>query len=313
MGYATVEIGERDCLVAFGDADLVSLAADALRRSAWGADQPDARRGSRLAATEHPDRVMLHDERVGGVCLLPRSALRSLAVAALTALAARELLAARVATAAVIGTGAPVAGLLTALVNHVVNLGEVALWPSHGEQGWPTPQLTAHAADRGLMLSRPVELDRALLGTDLVVLAPGLPAAAYRQVELGMLARGAVLVNATGEPPAESLARAVGRILVDDLSAVGERERERVAVPVRAGYRVAPEPMALGDQLCRPRAGREFAGESVLVDLRGVPGLEVALASRLYEIALVRGLGVVRHGLLTRDGGRLCAPTPSMN
>ncbi|KJS52850.1 hypothetical protein VM98_28790 [Streptomyces rubellomurinus subsp. indigoferus] len=309
MGYATVEIDERDCLVAFGDADLVALAAEALRRSALGADQPDARRGSRLAATEHPERVMLHDERVGGVCLLPRAVLRSLAVAAMAALAARELLAARVATAAVIGTGAPVAGLLTALVNHVVNLGEVALWPSHGEQGWPTPKLTAHAADRGLMLSRPVELERALLGTDLVVLAPGLPEATYRKVELGMLARGAVLINATGEQPAESLTRAVGRILVDDLSAA----RERTAVPVRAGYRVAPEPMALGEQLCRPRAGWEFAGESVLVDLRGVPGLEVALASRLYEIALVRGLGVVRHGLLGSKGGQLCAPTPGMN
>lgn len=301
MGYATVEIDERDCLVAFGDVDLVALASEALRRSVLGAESPDLRRGSALTATGNQDRVLLQDERVGGVCVLPRSVLRSFAVAALTALAAQELLAARVATATVIGTGAPVAGLLTALVNHVVNLGEVALWPGKAQQGWPTPKLAAHAAERGLMLSRPVELDRALLGTDLVVLAPGAEEAA-RRVDLGMLARGAVLVNATGEAPAEKLTRSVGRLFTDGPRPVSTLPAE----PVRLGRasRPAPEPMALGELLRRPRAGWESAGwesggESVLVDLQGVPGLEVALASRLYEIALVRGLGVVRHGLLT--------------
>ncbi|MFI6153775.1 hypothetical protein ACIBCA_13865 [Kitasatospora sp. NPDC051170] len=304
MGYATVEIDERDCLVAFGDADLVALASEALRRSVLGAESPDLRRGSTLTAAASPDRVMLQDERVGGVCVLPRSILRSLAVAALTALAARELLAARVATATIIGSGAPVAGVLTALVNHVVNLGEVALWPGEGEQGWPTPKLAAHAAERGLMLSRPVELDRALLGTDLVVLAPGVDEAVHRQVDLGMLARGAVVVNASGQAPTEELTRTVGRVITDVPRPVA------VAEPVRLGRasRPAPEPVPLGELLRQPRAGWEFAGESVLVDLQGVPGLEVALASRLYEIALVRGLGVVRHGLLGSEGGQLCAP-----
>ncbi|WP_031075201.1 hypothetical protein [Streptomyces sp. NRRL WC-3742] len=303
MGYATVEIDERDCLVAFGDADLVALASEALRRSVLGAESPDLRRGSTLTPADRPDRVMLQDERVGGVCVMPRTVLRSLAVAALTALAARELLAARVATATIIGSGAPVAGVLTALVNHVVNLGEVALWPGEGEQGWPTPKLAAHAAERGLMLSRPVELDRALLGTDLVVLAPGVEAV-HRQVDLGMLARGAVVVNASGEAPTEELTRAVGHVITDVPRPVA------VAEPVRAGRasRPAPGPVALGELLRRPRAGWEFAGESVLVDLQGVPGLEVALASRLYEIALVRGLGVVRHGLLGSERGQLCAP-----
>lgn len=276
-----LHLGEADLLTAFADLDAVGFADESLRRAALNVEFPDAASGSRCTGIGGPASglVLLHDERIGGLCVLPAAGLTVLRAACHTALAARELLVARVATAAVVGAGSAVVAQLTALALSVANLSEVVVCPARGhEPGWPTGRLARHAAEQGIALSFTRTAQRALLGADLVVLATGATAAMCEDVDAHLLARGALLVNATGSALPARLARRADQIFVD--------------APIAEGGRVS-----LGRLLHGEGPGRLRDDSLVVVDLFGPPVPDVALASRLHEIALRHGLGGVLDDL----------------
>ncbi|MFI8291546.1 hypothetical protein ACIGBL_20660 [Streptomyces sp. NPDC085614] len=112
--------------------------------------------------------------------------------------AARGRLAAGALSATVLGPGAAVA--LGVLARELVGLVSVTVHPAPVPEPphWPDAESASYAAREGIVLTAEASLDRALLGADLVVFAPGAHRPVLSPVRLRALsAPGSVVLDLT--------------------------------------------------------------------------------------------------------------------
>lgn len=208
------------------------------------------------------------------VCVAPAAILRTAQTAALAALAARELLVPGGVTVAMLGTPGQVQRQLSVIARHVPDISHIAVWASGPEGvGRLDPELVDQLDLSGIGLSIAPTIENAVFGANLVIVAgDGTNGADLECLELGHLARGTVLVNATGHNLPGTPVDELNRVYVDDI----------------------------GQLLAGRFSARRGTGEVVRVELfGGADELNVELAYRIYRAALRRGLGV--H-ILTNGG-----------
>jgi len=121
-------------------------------------------------------------------------------------------------------------------------------------------------------------------------------------LRIGKLARGALLINATGQDLPAELIDQVDQVYVDDLGLLDSYPDRHVVLthlaeptPSTAAMRRGAGPRIAGDlaQLLTGRhSGRRRASDIVLVELLGAHELNADLAYRIYEVAAHTGLGV---------------------
>ena len=110
---------------------------------------------------------------------------------------ARGRLAAGALSVTVLGPGA--AATLGVLARELVGLVSVTVHPAPAsEPHWPDAESASYAAREGIVLTAEAALDRALLGADLVVFAPGAHRPVLSPVRLRALsAPGSVVLDLT--------------------------------------------------------------------------------------------------------------------
>lgn len=248
------------------------------------------------------DQVLVEDLRSGSKCLLPASSLRMVRAAGLTALTARELLTRGVVTAAVLGSGPATQLQLTLNTRYVPDISHIAIatW-STGDGGTPVePEVLDELELAGIGLSISDSVEEAVFGANLVIVVGGRP----EGLELGHLARGALLINTEGRDLPHDLVNGVDQIYVDD-AALLEANPERYFVKMHlaaSGNSDWPRPhngshhrrhidADLGQVLTGARPGRRNIDDILLVELLSVHVLDVWLACRLHRAARERGLG----------------------
>ncbi len=205
-----------------------------------------------------------------GGLVLTTAGLRAVRGAALTAVAARLFLSPNVVTGTVLGSGVAARLHVAALARHVPGVSHIAV---HAEDAAPAG-LADELERAGIGLTVTERGADAVFGANLVVLADRYtPAAGW---DAGQLARGAVVVNATGAPPPHGVHEQAGQVFVDD------RRLAPWTGPVAAD---------LGQVLAGTHAGRMPQEGVVLVDLLGAATGGLWLAFHLYQAALRRGLG----------------------
>ncbi|TDV41087.1 hypothetical protein [Actinophytocola oryzae] len=239
------------------------------------------RNGTELVLLDHPD--------ASGPCVLPAQSLRSAQVAALTAVAAREMLVSGGVTTALLGPGGDLQPQLEVIARHVPDISHVALCGVKTVDELD-PRVVDHLQLSGIQLSLKPTVAEVVFGANLVI-APNHPSAArdLAEVRIGQLARGTLLVNATGEDTPAEIVDQVDEIYVDDLGLL-EHYPDRTVVGAHL-----TEPRIAGDLaqlLTGQHACRRRSGDIVLVELLGVPELNADLAFRIYEVATHSGLGV---------------------
>jgi ornithine cyclodeaminase/alanine dehydrogenase-like protein (mu-crystallin family) len=221
----------------------------------------------------HSEPVVLEHPVEMPVCVASATTLRTAQKAALAALAARELLVPGGVTVAMLGTTEQVQQQLAVISRHVPDISHVALWAGGPDGvGRLDPELVDQLDLSGIGLSVASSIPDAVFGANLVIAAgDDSNKADLESLELGHLARGTVLVNATGHDLPGTQVDEVNQVYVDDI----------------------------GQLLAGGRTGHRRAGEVVRVELVGVDELNVELAYRIYRAALQRGLGVQ---ILTNGG-----------
>ncbi len=249
------------------------------------ARSPDA--GPELAVLSGPDAA----PRLA----LPTADLRACRRAALTTLAARLLLAPGVVTVTVLGAGMAAHVQSAMLIRWLPDVSHVAV---HSSMASPIPpELARRFASASIGLTLAASVDDAVFGATLVVVAGDEPPVLRRT----RLARGAVVVNASGrELPAE-LVDGVSEVYVDDLALLSGQPRRYLAtgaaVPdlapgprrrpaTRRRRRVAGD---LRQVLTGVDAGRSRLDDVLLVELLSADKLDARLACRVCEAAA--GLG----------------------
>ena len=237
--------------------------------------------GTELVLLDHPDAT--------GPCVLPAQSLRSSQVAALAAVAAREMLVPGGVTMAMLGPAADTQPQLAVVARHVPDISHVALFlGTEARAEGVEPRLVDQLELSGIQLSVAGSVADAVFGANLVI-ATSNPTDALDLADLrpGRLARGALLINATGEGlPADLVAR-VDQVFVDDLGLLDGHPR---GVGTRLADRVIDGDLA--QLLTGQHAGRRHPGDLVLVELLCAHELNADLAFRIYEVATQTGLGV---------------------
>ena len=246
------------------------------------------RNGSELVMLDHPDATIR--------CVMPAHSLRASFAAALAAVAARELLASGGVTVAMLGSTETTQFQLSVIARHVPDISHVALCLAEGPRA-VEPKLADQLELSGIGWSVVRTPADAVFGANLVIAADyGAARQDLGSLRLGQLARGAVLVNATGKDLPADLVDQVDEVFVDD-SGLLEDHRDRRVVANHlsgttrrgdAGGRIAAD---LSQLLLGRHAGRLRTDDVVLVELLGVNDLNAELAYRIYEGATRTGLG----------------------
>lgn len=234
--------------------------------------------------------VVLEYPEDSPVCVMSATSLRAARAAALAALAARELLIPGGVTVAVLGITGPVQSQLALIARHVPDISHVALWtPDVEGSGRLDPELVDQLELSGIGLSVAPSVTEAVFGANLVFAGgdgtchedPDKVADEHTaHLGLGHLARGTVLVNATGRNLPSALLGEVDRVYVDDLGLLAADRDRRVGA-------------ALSDlaQMLTGKNSYRQADDVVLVELLGAGELNVEFAYRIYQAAWERGLG----------------------
>ncbi|PRY35769.1 hypothetical protein [Umezawaea tangerina] len=245
--------------------------------------------------------AVLEDTATGERCALPAVALRAYRAAALTALAARQLLAPGVVTASVIGSGLAAQLQLMVIARHVPDVSHVAVCALTGDRGLPVSTRVVDQLDHaGIGLAVTTHVDEAVFGANLVAVT-GFDADVMR---IDHLAKGAVLVNATGNDLPEHLVDGANQVYVDDpalLDSAGHRHFARRRPSTEdtvcgarrhdGARRERGIESDLGTVLTGAHPGRTRLDHVLLVELLGTTALDLALASLVHRAALVLGLG----------------------
>lgn len=249
------------------------------------------RNGSELVLLDHPEAT--------GPCVVPAQSLRSSHAAALAAVAARELLVSGGVTMAMLGPAEDVQPQLSVVARQVPDISHVALCGATMGTREIEPKLVDQLQLSGIELSVVSTVEEAVFGANLVV-AAGHPTTVgdLTGLRIGGLARGTLLINATGHDLPTDLVDRVDQVYVDDLGLLDTYPDRHVVTT----HRATPPP---GTATMRPRItgdlaqlltckdpGRRLASDIVLVELLGVHELNADLAYRIYEVATRTGLGV---------------------
>lgn len=250
------------------------------------------RNGSELVLLDHPEAT--------GPCVVPAQSLRSSHAAALAAIAARELLVSGGVTMAMLGPAEDVEPQLSVVVRQVPDISHVALCSA----AMGTKEVAAKLVDQlqlsGIELSVVPTVEEAVFGANLVVATsnPATTAGDLTGLRICALARGTLLINATGRDLPTDLVDRVDQVYVDDLGLLETYpDRQVVTTHLAAATTgtAAMRPRITGDlaQLLTCQGpGQRRAGDIVLVELLGVHELNADLAYRIYEVATRTGLGV---------------------
>lgn len=232
------------------------------------------RNGTELVLLDHPDAT--------GPCVLPAQSLRSSQVAALAAVAARELLVAGGVTMGVIGPAGDIQAQLSLVARHVPDISHVGLYggPATGLSDIG-PRLIDQLELSGIQLSVVTTVAQAVFGANLVIATDH-----AAELKAGQLARGGLLVNATGTDLPADLVDRVDQVFVDDLGLLADYP-DRHVTGTESG--IAGD---LARLLADQHADRRRTGDLVLVELLGARELNADLAFRIYEVATQTGLGV---------------------
>ncbi|OLF11279.1 hypothetical protein [Actinophytocola xanthii] len=255
--------------------------------------------GPRPADAQVVDLVVLEHPPGTETCLVPAESLRLAGSAALAALAARALLVPGGITVAVVGTPGPSQPQLSVIARHVPDISHVALCLTGIAR---TTQLEPELLDQlqlsGIGLSVVDTASDAVFGANLVLVAGDTPRADLAELRLGRLARGAVLINATGRDLPATLVDRADQVVVDDLALLSTNGHRYVVAAHRAALAAhhAPRIAAdLGQLLTGRDAADRQADAVVLVELLGVWELNPRLAVRIYQAAQRSGLGSPIH------------------
>lgn len=241
---------------------------------------------------EHPDATL--------PCAIPAHSLRTSLVAALAAVAARELLFTSGVTVAMLGSPEATQPQLAVISRYVPDISHVAMCLAGGPRP-VEPRLADQLDMSGIALSVVRTLTDAVFGAILIIAtnhsAVRLDLDALRR---GQLARGAVVVNATGKDLPDDLVDRMDQVFIDDFGLLDDHlDRSVVAnhlapttdlagVHGEADRRITAD---LGQLLTGRHPGRRRTDDVVLVELLGVHELNVRLARRIHEAATRTGLG----------------------
>lgn len=259
----------------------------------WDGSGPDGGQdGGQFVLHEHPDAAL--------PCAMPAHSLRTSLAAALAAVAARELLLSSGITVAMLGSAEATRPQLSVLSRYVPDISHVAICLAGGAR--PVEARLADQLDvSGIALSVVHTLTDAVFGAILIIAtnhsAVHLDFDALRR---GQLARGAVLVNATGRDLPDHLVDQMDQVFVDDFGLLEDHLDRSVvanhlALPTSdtAGVHEFDRRITadLGQVLTGRHPGRRRTDDVVLVELLGVHELNVRLAHRIHEAATRTGLG----------------------
>ena len=234
-----------------------------------------------LVVLAHPDATT--------PCVVPAQSLRSSHAAALAAVAAREMLVFGAVTMAVLGSLSD-AYQLSTVARHVPDISHVALCGVGMDSTTIEPKLVDQLQLAGIGLSVVPTVAEAVFGANLVIVTYHTTSPQHvTELRIGQLARGAVLVNATGRDLPAELLDQVDVVYVDDLDLLDSHADRAVVAAHRAEARISGD---LAQLLTGRRSGRRSASDIVLVELLGVHELNADLAYRIYEVATHAGLGV---------------------
>jgi ornithine cyclodeaminase/alanine dehydrogenase-like protein (mu-crystallin family) len=241
-----------------------------------------ARNGGELVVLDHPDAT--------GACVVPAQSLRGSQAAALATVAAREMLVNGGVTMAMLGPAADVQPQLSVVARHVPDISHVALSSESMGTKDIEPRLVDQLELSGIGLSVVPTVADAVFGANLVIATDGTGSARdLAELRIDQIARGALLINATGDDLNADLADQVDHVYVDDLGLLDHHSDRRVV----AGH--FAEPRIAGDLagLLAGQVSRRWRKEDiVLVELLGVHDLNADLVYRIYEVAMHTGLGV---------------------
>jgi ornithine cyclodeaminase/alanine dehydrogenase-like protein (mu-crystallin family) len=238
------------------------------------------RNGTELVLLDHPD--------AQGPCVVPAQSLRSSQAAALAAVAAREMLVAGGITMAMLGSVDDVQAQLSVVARHVPDISHAALCSA----SMGTKELDQKLVDQlelsGIGLSVVPTVVDAVFGANLVIATSHRAAAPdLADLRIGDFARGALLVNATGDDLPAELVDQVDQVYVDDLGLLEGYPDRHVTGSRHPDIEGDLAQLLAGQHNCRRRHA-----DIVLVDLLGVLELNADLAYRIYEVAMHTGLGV---------------------
>lgn len=253
------------------------------------------RNGGELVVLDHPDAT--------GACVVPAQSLRGAQAAALATVAAREMMVTGGVTMAMLGPAADVQPQLSVVARHVPDISHVALCGESMGTKDVEPRLVDQLELSGIALSVVPTVADAVFGANLVI-ATDHAGSAHDLAELrtDQIARGALLVNATGKDLPADVVDQVDHVYVDDLGLLDRYPDRRAVATHLAQPTTALTPTHRGTA---PRIAGDLAGllagrqsrrwraeETVLVELLGVHELNADLAYRIYEVATHTGLGV---------------------
>jgi len=296
--------------------DPVAVLAEELIGGTIGRERHDRRLGRLTPWTgpslpdTHADQVVLEHPGASVTCVAPAATLRMSQSAALAALAARELLVSGGVTVAMLGASELTQPQLAVIARHVPDISHVAMClATVGDSKRLMPRLIDQLELSGIGLSVVTSLADTVFGANLVIAASdGAMAQDLDRLRLSRLARGTVLINATGRDLPIDLVDRVDQVYVDDLGLL-EANCDRYVVAahlagsgstVEVGGGRDPRIAAdIGQLLTGRHRGRRQVDDVVLVELLGVNELNTELMYRIYQAARRHGLGVTRTGMET--------------
>jgi ornithine cyclodeaminase/alanine dehydrogenase-like protein (mu-crystallin family) len=252
----------------------------------------------------------VEDLHTGQICLFPVSSLQMIRSAGLAGLAARQLGAPGVVTAAVFGSGVVSQVQLAVIARHLPNLSHVAVYVADAEfEHIFKRDLLDQLELAGIGLSTTADMRQAAFGANVLILA----CLDMARLEIGQVAPGMLVVNATGDDLPDDLIDRVDQLYVDDLGLLEVSQRRqfiklhlasagRPAEPSlqhregwhrhQAGWRDQRRIESdLGHVLTGKHPGRTHVDDTLLVELLSCDTVDVTLASRLQQSALKHGLG----------------------
>jgi ornithine cyclodeaminase/alanine dehydrogenase-like protein (mu-crystallin family) len=311
MRGPTLRLRHIDVLRAMEEFDLLEVMAEELVRPAL--DAPDHALASRFVPADDgangSDELAVEDAGTGQICLLPKSSLRMVRSAGLSALAARELHPPGVVTAAILGSSEAAQLHLSVIARHVPNLSHAALYPGGA---LAVPQIEQTLLDQlelaGIGVSLSDSPRRAASGANLVVVTDF----DQDRLDIGQLPPGALVVNASGRDLPPELLTGVDQVYVDDLGLLDDNSHRTVVRLHQTGPDLSAQPQNhvregwyrhevswrrqrrieadLGQVLTGAR-GRTYVDDVLLAELLGQSVPDVVLAGRIHQTAAKHGLG----------------------
>jgi ornithine cyclodeaminase/alanine dehydrogenase-like protein (mu-crystallin family) len=290
MDAPTLRLSDNDLRRVVEDVDAMQVVAAALIARSGGSTDWAADTTGSFAVDNDSGLAVYESTQDNQRCVMSAAGQRGYRSAVLTALSTRHLLTPGVVTASVVGSGLALDLQLAALCRHVSDISHIAV--ATIDSPAPDQAVLALLDRHGIGLSLVATPADAVFGANLVVLAdPG-------RLDALRLAKGAVLVNATGVDLPAALLDRVHAIYVDDPTRLAGSARSFAkAQPTRQRGRVhhphtRPSVVAgLGQVLAGEHPGRIDNDHVLLVELIGGPELDLVVADSICQAALAAGLG----------------------